>query len=184
MALLLGIDVGTSGSKTLLIDESGRILASATETYPLSTPKPLWAEQDPHDWWRAVVSTIRRVLADSGVDASQIEGVGLSGQMHSAVFLDGADRVLRPEILWCDQRTGDECRWITDRIGREKVVELTSNPVLTGFTAGKIVWLRNHEPDLYSKTKKVLLTKDYIRFRLTGEYASEVLMPRARPYSA
>jgi len=174
MAYLLGIDVGTSGTKTLLIDESGKVIVSATDTYPLSTPKPLWAEQEPEDWWRATVSTIRVVLRESGVDPGEIKGIGLSGQMHGAVFLDERNQVLRPSILWCDQRTGAECDWITETVGKEKVVELTSNPVLTGFTAGKIVWLRNNEPENYAKTRKVLLPKDYIRFRLTGEFATEV----------
>lgn len=174
MAYLLGIDVGTSGTKTLLIEETGKVIASATDTYPLNTPKPLWAEQDPEDWWQAAVSTIRRVLDDSKVDAREIKGLGLSGQMHGAVFLDENNQVLRPSILWCDQRTHAECKWITDTIGGEKVIELTSNPVLTGFTAGKIVWLRTHEPEIYAKTRKVLLPKDYIRFRLTGEFATEV----------
>lgn len=174
MAYLLGIDIGTSGTKTLLIHESGRLVASATDSYPLSTPKPLWAEQDPHDWWNATVSTIRKVLHDSSVNPAEILGIGLSGQMHGAVFLDEDNEILRPSILWCDQRTGAECEWITDTIGKEKVIELTSNPVLTGFTAGKIVWVRNNEPGIYAKTRKVLLPKDYIRFRLTGEFATEV----------
>ncbi|HUV03512.1 MAG TPA: xylulokinase [Armatimonadota bacterium] len=174
MAYLLGIDVGTSGTKTLLIDESGKVVASATDTYPLSTPKPLWAEQEPEDWWKATVSTIGTVLEESGIDPADIRGIGLSGQMHGAVFLDERNQVLRPSILWCDQRTGTECEWITETIGKAKVVELTSNPVLTGFTAGKIIWLRNNEPENYAKTRKVLLPKDYIRFRLTGEFATEV----------
>jgi len=174
MTYLLGIDVGTSGTKALLIEESGRVAASATDVYPLSTPKPLWAEQNPEDWWRATVSTIQAVVRDSGVNPAEIKGIGLTGQMHGAVFLDERNQVLRPSILWCDQRTGAECQWITETIGRDKVVELTSNPVLTGFTAGKIVWLRNNEPEVYAETKKVLLPKDYIRFRLTGEFATEV----------
>jgi len=174
MSYLLGIDIGTSGTKTLLIDEAGKTIASATDTYPLSTPKPLWAEQEPEDWWQATVSTIRAVLRESGVSPAEIKGIGLSGQMHGAVFLDERHQVIRPSILWCDQRTGGECEWITERIGRDKVVELTSNPVLTGFTAPKIVWLRNNEPDAYARTRKVLLPKDYIRFRLTGEFATEV----------
>ena len=172
MAYLLGIDIGTSGTKTLLIEESGKVVASATDTYPLSTPKPLWAEQNPEDWWQATVSTIRKAIA--GINPAEIKGIGLSGQMHGAVFLDERNQVIRPSILWCDQRTAAECDWITQTIGKDKVVELTSNPVLTGFTAGKIVWLRNNEPENYAKTKKVLLPKDYIRFRLTGEFASEV----------
>lgn len=174
MSYLLGIDIGTSGTKTLLIHENGSVVASATDTYPLSTPKPLWAEQDPEDWWRATVSTIQTVLRQSGVNPAEIKGIGLSGQMHGAVFMGEDNQVLRPSILWCDQRTGLECDWITETIGREKVIELTSNPVLTGFTAGKIIWVRNNEPEVYADTRKVLLPKDYIRFRLTGEFASEV----------
>jgi len=174
MPYLLGIDVGTSGTKALLIRETGEVVCSATETYPLSIPKPLWAEQDPSDWWRATVSTIRRILKESGADPADILGVGLTGQMHGAVFLDAQDQVIRPSILWCDQRTEAECKWITETIGRDRVIELTSNPVLTGFTAGKIVWLRNNEPENYARVRKVLLPKDYIRFRLTGEFATDV----------
>src|SRR5688500_16789197 len=174
MPALLGIDVGTSGTKTILIDETGRVLARATEEYPLHTPKPLWSEQNPSDWWTATVGTIREVLVTSGVEVKDISGIGLSGQMHGAVFLDETDSVLRPAILWNDQRTQAECDWITETIGRERVIELTSNPVLTGFTAGKIVWLRNNEPQIFERVRKVLLPKDYIRLKLTGEYATEV----------
>jgi xylulokinase len=174
MDYYLGIDIGTSGTKTLLIDSEGSSIASNTEEYPLYTPKPLWAEQDPEDWWNAACVTIKKTIADGGIEAADIKGIGLSGQMHGAVFLDENNRALRPSILWCDQRTQSECDWITNKIGFEKVVELTSNPVLTGFTAGKIVWVRNNEPDVYAKTRKVLLPKDFIRFRLTGEFATEV----------
>ncbi|MDI6829214.1 MAG: FGGY family carbohydrate kinase, partial [Armatimonadota bacterium] len=174
MTYLIGIDIGTSGTKTLLIDGSGRIVSSATDSYPLSTPKPLWAEQNPGDWWHATASTIRNVIKESKVDPAEIKGIGLTGQMHGAVFLDEQNQVIRPCILWCDQRTEAECNWITETIGKEKVVELTSNPVLTGFTAGKIVWLRNNEPENYVRVRKVLLPKDYIRFKLTGDFASDV----------
>lgn len=176
MNYLLGIDIGTSGAKTLLINASknGEVVASSTKTYPLYTPKPLWAEQEPEDWWQATIASIREVLQESGVDARHIKGVGLSGQMHGSVFLDANNVVLRPAILWCDQRTQAECDWIMDTVGREKTVELTCNPVLTGFTAGKIVWLRNNEPEVYAQVRKVLLPKDYIRLRLTGEFATEV----------
>lgn len=171
---LLGIDIGTSGTKTLLIDESGRALASATAEYPLSTPRPGWAEQDPHHWWEATQTTIRQVLARGGVSGDAVRGIGLSGQMHGSVFLDASHQVLRPALLWCDQRTAAQCEWITDTVGAEKVVELTSNPVLTGFTAPKVIWVRDHEPETYARIRKVLLPKDYIRFRLTGAFASEV----------
>jgi xylulokinase len=171
---LLGIDIGTSGTKTLLIDEAGKVLASATQEYPLSTPRPGWAEQDPHDWWAAAKGTIRQVLAKAGVSGDAVRGVGLSGQMHGSVFLDGADRVLRPALLWCDQRTAAQCEWITERVGAERVVELTSNPVLTGFTAPKVIWVRDHEPAVYAQIRRVLLPKDYIRFMLTGAFATEV----------
>ena len=171
---LLGIDIGTSGTRTLVIDEEGRTLGSATAEYPLSTPRPGWAEQEPEDWWRATVFTVRAALAKSGVAAREIRGVGLSGQMHGSVFLDARHQVLRPALLWCDQRTGPQCEWITERVGRERVVELTANPVLTGFTAPKVIWVRQNEPETYAKIRKVLLPKDYVRFRLTGEFHTEV----------
>jgi xylulokinase len=176
LSYLLGIDIGTSGTKTLVIDTSrdGAIMGSSTFTYPLYTPKPLWAEQDPEDWWKATVSSIAGAIQQAGIKGSEVAGIGLSGQMHGAVFLDENNQVLRPSILWCDQRTAAECEWITKTVGSDKVVDLISNPVLTGFTAGKIVWLRNNEPQTYSKVKKVLLPKDYIRLRLTGEFATEV----------
>ncbi len=174
MAYLVGVDIGTSGTKTILIDETGKVLARATDEYPLYSPRPLWSEQDPADWWNATAGTIRKVIEVSGVGPKEIAGVGLSGQMHGSVFLGEGDEVLRRAILWNDQRTQAECNWITETIGREKVVELTSNPVLTGFTAGKIVWLRNNEPETFSRVRKVLLPKDYVRLRLTGEYATEV----------
>ena len=176
MDYLLGIDIGTSGTKTLLINASkgGEVVASSLKTYPLSTPKPLWAEQEPQDWWQGTIASIQEVLQKSGVDAKEIRGIGLSGQMHGSVFLDKDNSVLRPAILWCDQRTQAECDWIMDTVGREKTIELISNPVLTGFTAGKIIWLRNNEPEIYKQVKKVLLPKDYIRLKLTGEFATEV----------
>lgn len=171
---LLGIDIGTSGTKTLLIDEEGKVLASAGYEYPLSTPRPGWAEQDPHHWWEATQATIRQVLEKAGISGDQVRGIGLSGQMHGSVFLDAANEVLRPALLWCDQRTAAQCEWITNTVGAERVVELTSNPVLTGFTAPKVVWLRDHEPDTFARVRKVLLPKDYIRFKLTGAFATEV----------
>jgi xylulokinase len=174
MSYLIGIDVGTTGAKTLLIDEKGTVVARATEEYPLITPRPLWAEQDPADWWRGTVDSIKRVLAESGVKASEIKGIGLSGQMHGSVFLDEKNEVIRPAILWCDQRTAAQCAWITEKVGAETLHKETCNPCLTGFQAGKIIWLRDNEPHNYDRLRKVLLPKDYVRFLLTGEFATEV----------
>lgn len=171
---LMGLDIGTSGTKAILMDESGALKGSATVEYPLSTPQPLWAEQNPEDWWRAACEAVRSLLEQTGISPSSVVGIGLSGQMHGSVFLDESHQVIRPALLWCDQRTADECAWITERVGQERVLELTLNPVLTGFTAGKILWLRNHEPQHYARVRKVLLPKDYIRFQLTGEFATEV----------
>ena len=171
---LLGIDVGTSGVKAVLIDSGGQVRASASESYPLHTPKPLWAEQNPDDWWNATCKALQTLLATSGVAPEAIRGVGLSGQMHGSVFLDERGEVIRPALLWCDQRTAEECAWMTERVGEAKVLQTTLNPVLTGFQAGKILWLRNHEPSAYARLCQVLLPKDYIRYRLTGEYATEV----------
>jgi xylulokinase len=174
MGYLIGIDIGTSGTKTLLIDETGRKVASATVEYPLYTPRPLWAEQDPADWWNATVEGIRQVLGEGGISGGEVMALGLSGQMHGSVFLDAAHQVIRPAILWCDQRTAAQCAWITERVGAETLVAETCNPVLTGFQAPKIIWLRDHEPAAYDRLKKVLLPKDYVRFQLTGEFATEV----------
>lgn len=172
MAYLLGIDIGTSGTKVLAIDETGKVAASVTEEYPLLTPKPLWAEQNPQDWWEATCKGVRRVLET--VPAEEIAGVGLSGQMHGLVMLDGAHEVLRPAILWCDQRTQAQCDYITQTVGLETLVQETCNPVLTGFTAPKIIWARDHEPEVYDRARMHLLPKDYVRFKLTGEFATEV----------
>lgn len=175
MNYLLGIDIGTSGAKTILLDtDKGRIAASSVREYPLDTPRPLWAQQEPEDWWQAAVGGIGDVLARTGAAPSDIKAVGLTGQMHSSVFLDERDCSIRPAILWCDQRTGDECGQINDLIGKDRIVDITCNPMLTGFTLPKLIWLRNHEPENYARIRKVLLPKDYIRFRLTGEYATDV----------
>ena len=174
MAYYLGLDIGTSGTKALVITEGGRHIASDTQEYPLSTPRPLWAEQDPEDWWEATILTTKNVLQKAGIGGEEIAGIGLSGQMHGSVFLDKDNRVLRPALLWCDQRTQAECDWITAQVGHDALVQHVSNPVLTGFTAPKIVWLRNHERETYDKVVKVLLPKDYIRFKLTGVHATEV----------
>lgn len=174
MAYLLGIDVGTSGTKTVLFDEAGNTIASALGEYPMYQPNIGWAEQDPEDWWRATYTTINEVLTKSGVNPSDVKGVGLSGQMHGAVLLDKDYNVLRKAIIWCDQRSSAECGQITSLIGKERLIEITANPALTGFTASKVMWVKNNEPHIFEKIKKILLPKDYIRFRLTGEFATEV----------
>ncbi len=174
MSYLLGIDIGTSGTKTVLFDVQGNTIASALEEYPLYQPAVGWAEQDPEDWWRASYMSIKTVIAKSGIDAAQIKGIGLSGQMHGAVLLDKDWKVLRKAIIWCDQRSSAECEQITSIIGRERLVEITANPALTGFTASKIMWVKNNEPQIFEKVKKILLPKDYVRYRLTGEFATEV----------
>lgn len=174
MAFLLGVDIGTSGTKTVLFDESGNTIASALGEYPLYQPNNGWAEQDPEDWWIATFTTIKAVLSKSGVSPEDVKGVGLSGQMHGAVLLDENYTVIRKSIIWCDQRSAAECDQITSLIGRERLIEITANPALTGFTASKVMWVKNNEPHNYEKIKKILLPKDYIRYRLTGEFATEV----------
>jgi xylulokinase len=175
MSIFLGIDIGTSGTKTLAIDEKGKILASAMETYPCHAPKPLWSEQDPEDWWKATVGSVRKVMSKAKLKPADVKSIGLSGQMHGSVFLDKSDKVIRRAILWNDQRTAAECDEIERRAGgRSELIRMVANPALTGFTAPKILWLRNHEPKNFDKTRKILLPKDEIRRRLTGEYATEV----------
>jgi xylulokinase len=180
MAYLMGIDVGTTGSKTLLIDEGGEVIASATVQYPMHTPHPLWAEQDPADWWQATVVGVQRVLAN--VEPSQVKGLGLTGQMHGLVLLDSAGEVLRPCIMWNDQRTGSQCAAITERLGFDRVIEWTANPVLPGFTAPKIVWVRQNEPRVYARVARVLLPKDFIRYKLTEEFATDREGPQELAY--
>ncbi|HEX7378060.1 MAG TPA: xylulokinase [Pirellulales bacterium] len=175
MTAFLGIDIGTSGTKTLAIDERGKILADSTETYPCHHPRPLWSEQDPDDWWRATVATVRATVKKARLKPADVKAIGLSGQMHGSVFLDKNDRVIRRALLWNDQRTAAECIEIERRAGgRAKLIKMVANPALTGFTAPKILWLRNHEPKNFDRLHKVLLPKDEIRRRLTGEYATEV----------
>ena len=175
MAIYLGIDIGTSGTKTLAIRPDGTLLGSAVAEYPCSAPRPLWSEQDPDDWWKAVVATVRKVVADNRLDPKEVRGIGLSGQMHGSVFLDAENRVLRPAILWNDQRTAEQCAEIERAAGgREALVRLAANPAMTGFTAPKILWFRENEPRLYERCRKCLLPKDDVRRRLTGEFATEV----------
>ncbi len=174
MAYLLGIDIGTSGTKTVLFDEAGKTITSALEEYPLYQPEIGWAEQDPEDWWQACCAGIRKVLAKGGIKPDDISGVGLSGQMHGLVILDADDNVLRRSIIWCDQRTTAECEQITSLVGAKRLIDITANPALVGFTASKIMWVKNNEPAVFERIKKILLPKDYIRYRLTGEFATEV----------
>lgn len=174
MTYLIGIDLGTSGTKTVLFDETGKTAASATADYPLEQPQNGWAQQDPEAWWEACVKTIRKVLVISGVKPADIAGIGIAGQMHGLVMLDAGGEVLRKSILWCDGRTAAECAEITRIVGPSRLIEITANPALTGFTAGKILWVRKHEPELYARCRHILLPKDFLRYRLSGVYAGEV----------
>lgn len=174
MEYLLGIDIGTSGTKTVLFDLSGNVMASASSEYPMYQPKNGWAEQRAEDWWNAVCITCKSVLSKSKIAPADIKGVGLSGQMHGLVMLDEDNKVIRPSIIWCDNRTAEECKEITQILGTEKLIGITANPALTGFTASKIMWVKKHEPQNYAACKHIMLPKDYIRFMLTGEYATEV----------
>lgn len=171
--LFLGLDISTTGAKALLIDAEGNVVSSATTPLELSTPKPRWSEQDPHDWWDGIVSSIRAALEKADVAGEAIGAVGLTGQMHGLVLLDENGEVLRSAILWNDQRTGKQCDEIRERIGKVRFIQITGNDALTGFTAPKILWVKEHEPEVYAKAAHVLLPKDYIRFRLTGDYAMD-----------
>lgn len=174
MAYLIGIDLGTSGTKTVLFDEYGKVIASAMAEYPLYQPQNGWAEQDPDDWWNAVITTVHQVFADSRIAPESVAGIGISGQMHGLAILDKAGNPLRRSILWCDGRTTEECAEITQKLGKERLIQITANPALAGFTAGKILWVRRHEPELYQKCAHILLPKDYVRYRLTDEFATDV----------
>jgi xylulokinase len=171
---LLGIDIGTSGSRALLLDEAGQTRSASADHEAFRSPRSGWAEQDPEDWWRACQIAVAKVLSESGTNASAIQAIGLSGQMHGAVLLDEAGAVVRPSIIWCDQRTDTECRWIESTVGASRLLELTSNPALTNFTLTKLLWVRTHEPELWSRVRHVLLPKDYIRWRMSGEHAIDV----------
>ncbi len=174
MSYVIGVDCGTSGTKTVLFDEKGAVIASKTIEYPMYQPKNGYAEQDPADWANAMINTIKAVMAQSGVKREDVKGIGISGQMHGLVMLDKDNNVLRKSIIWCDQRTAAEVDEMNRIVGRERLVEITANPALTGWTAAKILWVKNNEPEIYSKVAHILLPKDYLRFILTGEYATEV----------
>lgn len=175
MSYYLGIDVGTSGTKTLLISHTGEVLGEASATYPMAQPKPGWTEQDPDDWWKATVKTVRAVVKKAKLKPTDVRAIGLSGQMHGSVFLDKNDSVIRPALLWNDQRTVAECDEITSAAGgRRALIKMVANPALTGFQAPKVLWMRNNEKRNFDRLAKVLLPKDDIRRRLTGDYATEV----------
>lgn len=173
MPYLIGIDSSTTATKALLIDETGAIVAVAATEYDYATPHPLWSEQDPDLWWHGTVQSIRGVLAASGIDPADVAGVGLTGQMHGLVLLDDAGQVLRPSILWNDQRTAAQCDEIRARLGKDRLIAITGNDALTGFTAPKILWVAQNEPEVYARARHILLPKDYVRFRLTGDYAMD-----------
>jgi xylulokinase len=169
----IGIDSSTTATKALIIDESGQVTGVASSEYPYETPRPLWSEQHPDLWWTATVESIQAVLAQSSIDPADIKAIGLTGQMHGLVLLDGTGNVLRPAILWNDQRTGAECDEIRDRLGKDRLIQITGNDALTGFTAPKILWVKNQEPEIFAQVKHCLLPKDYVRFKLTGQYATD-----------
>jgi xylulokinase len=167
------MDVGTGGTRAVLVDEKGQLVASASsEHQPFRTPHPGWAEQDPEDWWRAAQESIRAVLA--AVPGVRVDAAGLTGQMHGAVMLDKDGKVLRPSLIWCDVRTEPQCEWLHKVIGRERLIELTANPALPNFTLTKLLWVKEHEPEIFAKIEHILCPKDYVRFRLTGTYAMDV----------
>ena len=171
MGHVLGLDVSTTATKAILIDEAGAVAGTGVAEYPFDTPRPLWCEQDPRLWWDGAVVAIGSVLADTGVPGHEVVAVGLTGQMHGLVLLDAAGQILRPAILWNDQRTGPECETIRQLIGPERLIRITGNDALTGFTAPKLVWVRDHEPDVWGRAAHLLLPKDYVRLQLTGDYA-------------
>jgi xylulokinase len=169
------MDVGTGGTRAVVVDESGKLISgAASEHAHFRSPHPGWAEQDPEDWWRAAQEAIRGALAETPEPRQPIAAIGLTGQMHGAVLLDEAGQVLRPSLIWCDTRTQPQCDWLTERIGYEKLIELTCNPALPNFTLTKLLWVKEHEPEIFGRTRHILCPKDYVRYRLTGEFAIDV----------
>ena len=173
MAYLLGIDIGTSGTKSVVMDESGTIQGSALYEYDIDTPSPGWAEQNPLIWWQGTVETIHRVLANARIDSQDIAGIGFSGQMHGTVFLDPSFNVIRPAIIWADQRSAPQCRKIYNEVGQDLLAQLTANPIAPGFMAATLLWLKAHQSKTFETLHKIVLPKDYIRFRLCGEIATD-----------
>lgn len=174
MPYILGLDISTTGAKALIIDETGAVVASHTTPQPISNPKPLWSEQNPSDWWDGIAASIRAAIAEARINSDTIQAVGLTGQMHGLVLLDASGTVLRPSILWNDQRTQAQCDTMTETIGARRLIEITGNRALTGFTAPKILWVRDNEPDVFNRVAHVLLPKDYIRYKLTGDYHTDL----------
>lgn len=175
MSFTMGIDVGTSGTRAVIVGQDGQVAGAATADHePMRMPHPGWAEQDPEDWWRAAISAVRAALEQARVQGSDIAAIGLSGQMHGVALLDRSALPLRPALLWCDQRSQPQCDWITSRVGAERLIKLVSNPALTGFSAPKLLWVRDHEPGIFDRTAHFLLPKDYVRLKLTGEFATDV----------
>src|SRR5579862_190450 len=175
MPYMMGIDVGTTGTRAIIVRPDGHVVAAALADHqPMRMEQPGWAEQDPEDWWQAAVSAVRGALNQAELKGSDIAAVGLSGQMHGVVLLDNTRAVLRPSLIWCDQRSQSQCDWITNKVGAARLIQLTSNPALTGFSAPKMLWVRDHEPKVYERVAHFLLPKDFVRFRLTGEFATDV----------
>jgi xylulokinase len=174
MSFVVGLDVSTTATKAILVDDGGTVRGVSSASYGFDTPHPLWSEQDPHLWWQAAITAIKKVLSDSKITGDEIDAVGLTGQMHGSVLLDESGEVVRPAILWNDQRTGKECDEIREKVGAERLIQVTGNDALTGFTAPKLLWVANNEPENWARVRHVLLPKDYVRYRLTGEYAVDV----------
>ena len=171
----LGMDVGTGGTRALVVDAAGKLMGSASSAHaPFRAEHPGWAEQDPEDWWRAAQEAIRGALAATPEPRQPIAAIALTGQMHGAVMLDESGAVLRPSLIWCDTRTQPECDWLTQRIGYERLIELTCNPALPNFTLTKLLWVKKHQPEIFAKVGHVMCPKDYVRYRLTGEFAIDV----------
>ena len=192
MKVAIGIDIGTTAARAVGVADSGRVIAAATSAYPLLTPRPQWTEQDPARWWQAAQIVLAEIVTRAGEQRGSVAGIGLTGQMHGSVFLDSAGEVIRPALLWNDQRTAAQCAWITERIGRDQLIKIAGNPALTGFQAPKVIWLRDNEPASYRRVAHVLLPKDYVRYRLSGDLATDAsdaagtlfLDLRARNWSA
>lgn len=174
MSHVIGIDISTTATKAILVGADGSVRGVGHSEYGYETPRPLWAEQAPELWWDATIEAIGRLLDDTGIDPSAVDAIGLTGQMHGSVLLDSEGEVVRPAILWNDQRTADECRQIRDLVGRERLIQVTGNDALTGFTAPKLLWVARNEPENWARVRHVLLPKDYVRYRLTNDYAIDV----------